>query len=220
MIRSLLILKPEEREANVLAHPYFDVVRARNYRPWESEVPLTAEVRPLFQELMAKQSMQSIIWGVQPPIKDETKLQRRSRLRTIIEELDDQASSPFQPNRKIIKNQLAQLRIEKTESSEEYIAWNKSLGFITIQRDGWCCWPILALLIGYQKPPSLILDVIRGEKRELKMDPSVVCRKEGKGYVLQSQTYYYRFRDLEARPIDWDVIVSIIKKEYIKSILG
>lgn len=57
------------------------------------------------------------------------------------------------------------------------------------------------------------------------MDPSVQIQKEGDYYVncninfneiLQSSQFHYRFKDLEARPINWVQVVGTIKKEYIK----
>jgi 3-phosphoinositide dependent protein kinase-1 len=74
----------------------------------------------------------------------------------------------------------------------------------------WFCIPQIAILFGYLKPPCLLIDFIKGEKKYLPIDDTMRISTDGVFYVrnyiykiLESASFFYKFKDAEARPINW-----------------
>lgn len=61
--------------------------------------------------------------------------------------------------------------------------FDKSVGFIYLNTNRWFCIPQIAILFGYLKPPCLLIDFIKGEKKYLPIDETVKISNDGVYYV-------------------------------------
>lgn len=58
------------------------------------------------------------------------------------------------------------------------------MGFIYLNTNRWFCIPKIAILFGYLKPPCLLIDFMKGEKKYLPIDETVNISNDGVYYVL------------------------------------
>ncbi|CAD8176007.1 unnamed protein product [Paramecium pentaurelia] len=236
LIKSLLTLNPQNRlgyedSEQILAHKYFDSVR--HYVPWLDDIEIPNQCKILFQEIIPTQSKSSLIYqttSTNVEMKQQLIRRRQDRLKTIMEELEETATpvpNIFKRTQKISHNINAPIIFEKQinyssnrlenemQSPSSLKQFDKSVGFIQLNTNRWFCIPQIAILFGYLKPPCLLIDFIKGEKKYLPIDDTIKISQDGIYYILESSQFFYKFKDAEAKPINWIQVVQKIKNEYL-----
>ncbi|CAD8107661.1 unnamed protein product [Paramecium primaurelia] len=232
LIKSLLALNPSERlgyedSKMIIQHQYFQDIK-QDYIPWQNQLEIPYEYQGFFQEIIPSQSKSSILWEFTPAniqMKQELFNKKQDRLKTIMEELYE-VVTPI-PNG-LIRPQKIQcspkfqiFKTERTQSPTEsncnsvFKHFDKCVGFIYLNTNRWFCIPQIAILFGYLKPPCLLIDFIKGDKKYLPIDDTIKISKDGVHYVPKSSSFFYKFKDAEAKPINWIQVVQSIKNEYL-----
>ncbi|CAD8094894.1 unnamed protein product [Paramecium sonneborni] len=238
LIRSLLVLNPLERLGQddskmIIQHQYFQDIR-KDYIPWQTQIEIPLEYKGLFQEIIPSQSKTSILWEFTPAniqMKQELVKKKQDRLKTIMEELDEAITpipnglirpqkiycTPYQPVFKPERTITQSPSNQDTESNcnSVFKHFDKCVGFIYLNTNRWFCIPQIAILFGYLKPPCLLIDFIKGEKKYLPIDDTIKISNDGVHYILESSSFFYKFKDAEAKPINWIQVVQSIKNEYL-----
>ncbi|CAD8082667.1 unnamed protein product [Paramecium primaurelia] len=206
LIRSLLVLNPSERLGQedtqlIIQHQYFQDIK-QDYIPWQTEIQIPFEYKDLFQEIIPSQSKSSILWEFTPAnvqMKQELVKKKQDRLKTIMEELDETVTPipnrlirpqkiHCSPNQPIFKPERTIHQSPSNQDMESHCNsvfkhFDKCVGFIYLNTNRWFCIPQIAILFGYLKPPCLLIDFIKGEKKYLPIDDTIKISNDGVHYV-------------------------------------
>ncbi|CAD8100193.1 unnamed protein product [Paramecium sonneborni] len=206
LIRSLLVLNPSERLGQddsklIIQHQYFQDIK-QDYIPWQIDIDIPLEYKGLFQEIIPSQSKSSILWEFASgniQMNQEIMKKKQDSLKTITEELNEaitpisnglikpqkiccsQYQPIFKPEHPIIQSSSNQ--DEESNFNLVFKHFDKCIGFIYLNTNRWFCIPQIAILVGYLKPPCLLIDFIKGEKKYLLIDDTIKISSDGVHYV-------------------------------------